>query len=77
MTRIKEIESHKRPREKLWERGAEALTKPELLAILLISGTKKKNVHELAKEIIAKHKTLDYGFFLDVGLEELKNKFRR
>ena len=67
MTRIKEIESHKRPREKLWERGAEALTKPELLAILLISGTKKKNVHELAKEIIAKHKT----DFLDVGLEEL------
>ena len=35
MTSIKKIESHKRPREKLWERGAEALTKPELLAILL------------------------------------------
>ena len=30
MTSIKKIESHKRPREKLWERGAEALTKPEL-----------------------------------------------
>ena len=38
MTSIKKIESHKRPREKLWERGAEALTKPELLAILLGSG---------------------------------------
>ena len=46
MTSIKKIESHKRPREKLWERGAEALTKPELLAILLGSGTKEKNVHD-------------------------------
>ena len=68
MTSIKKIESHKRPREKLWERGAEALTKPELLAILLGSGTKEKNVHELAKEIIAKHKT----DFLDVDLEGFK-----
>ena len=68
MTSIKKIESHKRPREKLWERGAEALTKPELLAILLGSGTKEKNVHELAKEIIAKHKT----DFLDVDLESFK-----
>ena len=68
MTSIKKIESHKRPREKLWEEGAEALTKPELLAILLGSGTKEKNVHELAKEIIAKHKT----DFLDVDLEGFK-----
>ncbi len=68
MPKIKEIESYKRPREKLWERGVETLTNPELLAILLGSGTKKKNVHELAKEIIAKHEK----DFLDVKLDDFK-----
>ena len=37
--------------------GTEALTKPELL-ILLGSGTKEKNVHELAKEIMPNTKQI-------------------
>ncbi|MDP3981129.1 MAG: hypothetical protein Q8Q33_06945 [Chlamydiota bacterium] len=39
MTKIKDLPKHKRPREKLLERGAESLSDAELLAILLRTGT--------------------------------------
>ena len=42
------------PREKLIANGPETLTKVELLAILLRTGTKGKNVLELSREIIEK-----------------------
>ncbi len=42
----------KRPREKLMEKGAEALRNSELLAILLGSGYKGKNVLEVADRIL-------------------------
>lgn len=41
-----------RPREKLRDRGPEALTKAELLAILIGSGTPKKSAVELMQEVL-------------------------
>ena len=46
------------PREKLMKYGAEKLTDDELLAIILRSGVKGKNVFELSKELLKTYKTL-------------------
>jgi DNA repair protein RadC len=51
---IREIPKAERPREKLIEKGPENLKDEELLAILLRTGTKEKNVLELAKEVLRK-----------------------
>lgn len=45
----------KKPRERLIEKGPEALKDSELLAILLGSGYKGKNVLEVAKQILSSH----------------------
>jgi len=42
-----------RPREKLLQKGAEALSHSELIAILLNNGTKDKTAIDLAKELLA------------------------
>ena len=42
-----------RPREKMMQKGAGALTDAELLAILISSGTREKSALDLAKEILA------------------------
>lgn len=54
------------PREKLIEKGPENLKDAELLAILLNTGTKEKNVMELSRHILHKYPTkqllsLEYG----------------
>jgi DNA repair protein RadC len=49
---IKQWDKEDRPREKLQERGASALTDAEILAILLGSGTAKLSAVELAKQLI-------------------------
>ena len=49
---IKLWSEEERPREKLKLHGEETLTDAELLAIMLGSGTKEKNVVELSKEIL-------------------------
>lgn len=51
--RIKDLAESDRPREKLMERGEEALTNAELLAILIGSGTPKKSAVELMREVLA------------------------
>jgi DNA repair protein RadC len=56
MKRIKDLPSHERPREKLLEKGAEALSDQELLAIILGKGSQKNDVLSLAKLLI---KTID------------------
>lgn len=43
------------PRERLLEKGAQALTSIELLAIVLQTGTKRKNVFLLSKEILEEY----------------------
>ena len=54
MKPIKKMALHLRPREKLLNNGLEALTNSELLAIILSSGSKNKNVLELSKKVYKK-----------------------
>lgn len=49
---IKDLPMDVRPREKLKKLGSSSLTDEELLAIILRSGTKDKNVLSVAREII-------------------------
>lgn len=49
---IKEWAEEDRPREKMMAKGAQALTKAELLAIIIGSGTTKKSAVELMSEIM-------------------------
>ena len=49
----------KKPRERLMEKGPEALRDSELLAILLRSGYRDKNVLEVARRIVADYPLLD------------------
>ncbi len=51
---IHDMPESERPREKLGENGVEALSDAELLAILLRTGIKGKNVKELSYEILEK-----------------------
>ena len=53
--KIKEMFLEERPREKMKQRGLDALTDVELLALVLHSGSGKKNVIELARELYAEH----------------------
>lgn len=52
MKTIRELDSIDKPREKLTKNGVESLKDYELLAILLGSGTKDKDVLKLSREII-------------------------
>jgi DNA repair protein RadC len=49
---IKDLPKIQRPRERLDVLGISNLTEPELLAIILTSGTKKKNVLTVAKQLL-------------------------
>lgn len=50
--KLKDLCLDERPREKMLERGADSLTNAELLAIILRTGTSKKNVLDLARELL-------------------------
>jgi len=54
MAKMKDTPKHERPREKFLEKGSDALTDSELLAILLGSGIKGTNVKSLAQKISRK-----------------------
>src|SRR6266571_6332444 len=55
--KIREMPAQERPREKLLARGPDALTNPELIAILLRTGRRGMNVVEVAGELLEKHKS--------------------
>lgn len=55
MSKIKDLPKHKRPREKLNEKGAENLSDAELLAILIRIGRAGKSALDIAKEILKKY----------------------
>jgi len=55
--KIKDIPKSDRPREKLIKHGLQFLNNSELLAILIGSGYKGKNVLQLAKETLAKYQS--------------------
>jgi DNA repair protein RadC len=58
MKKLAEIAKLERPREKLKNKGPEALSDIELIAILLGSGTRENDVMALAAKIV---KTIDSG----------------
>ena len=67
MAKIKDIPKIDRPREKFLQKGADALSKSDLLAILLGSGIKGKNVKQLSENIIKK---FDKNF-LNITVDDL------
>ena len=69
MKTIQDLEEINKPREKLYKKGAQALKDYELLAVLLGSGIKGKDVISLSKEII---KILEKDFS-SITLEMLTN----
>lgn len=69
MRKIKNIPEFDRPREKMEMKGAKALSNLELLAVLLGSGIKGKDVFEVAKDILK----LAQNDFESLDLEKLKN----
>jgi adenine-specific DNA-methyltransferase len=68
MAKIKDIPKVDRPRERFLKKGPEALSKSDLLAILLGSGIKGKNVHQLSQQIIRKFE----DNFLNITVNDLK-----
>ena len=50
--KIKDLCEDERPREKMMDKGAAALSNAELLAILLRTGTEKMNVIDVAREVL-------------------------
>ena len=55
MPKIKDLSKIERPREKLITKGSQNLKDEELLAILLGTGIKGKNVIEVSRQILRKH----------------------
>lgn len=55
MTKIKDLPKHKRPREKLSEKGAENLSDAELLAILIRTGRAGRSALDIAKDALKKY----------------------
>jgi len=53
--KIKDLPKHKRPREKLSEKGAENLNDAELLAILIRTGRTGKSALDIAKDVLKKY----------------------
>ena len=56
--RIKDQPASQRPRERLVERGADALSHAELIAILLRTGLKGANAVEIGGQLMNKYRTL-------------------
>ncbi|MDX6767866.1 MAG: DNA repair protein RadC [Candidatus Methylacidiphilales bacterium] len=59
MSLIRELPEGEKPRERLWNRGAESLRTAELLAILLNTGLKGTSVLQLAEQMLVQYQTLD------------------
>ena len=55
---IKDWPADERPREKLLQRGAGALTDAELLAIFLRTGTPGKSAVDMARELLNEYGSL-------------------
>ena len=55
MSKVKDIVKSERPRERLLLEGVEKLNNEDLLAILIKTGTRDKNVKDLAIEVINKY----------------------
>lgn len=67
MGKLKDIPKIDRPRERFLEKGPDALSTSELLAIVIGSGIKGKNVKQLSEQIIRKFGNK----FLNIKVDEL------
>lgn len=67
--KMKDIPKHDRPRERLIEFGASALSNQELIAILIGSGTRKESVNDLAKRVYSHFEGVE--LLREATLEEL------
>lgn len=67
MKRIKDLPNDDQPREKLAAKGADSLTDAELIAILLRTGTKGRNVVEVARDLI-----MEFGDFTSLGKKSIQ-----
>lgn len=65
---IKDFDLEDRPRERLISKGADSLSDEELLAIIIGTGTREKNVVELSREIL---QTFSYESLSDIEVSEL------
>ena len=68
--KVKDMAIEERPREKMIQHGVKVLSNAELLAILLRTGTKKRNAIELANYIINKD-LQGIRYLQDMSIEEL------
>jgi DNA repair protein RadC len=69
--RIKDLPKNERPRERLAESGAAALSPAELITILLRTGMKGRSAIEIAGELVHQYKSLDA--LSRASLEELES----
>ncbi len=77
--KLKETPIEERPRERLIQKGAQALSNYELIAILLRTGTKNQTVTELSKQVLyhldklEDLKKLNYNEFIKIdGIKKAK-----
>lgn len=68
-TKMKDMPADQRPRERLIREGARVLSDPELLAILLRTGSSDKSAVELATEVLSRFSGLKN--LVQAGVEEL------
>ncbi|HKQ36659.1 MAG TPA: DNA repair protein RadC, partial [Verrucomicrobiae bacterium] len=67
---IRDMPDHERPRERMAEKGADALSNAELMAILLRTGLKGRSALQVAGELLQKFTTL--GNLARANLDELR-----
>lgn len=68
---VRDLPQEERPREKLIQRGAAALSDTELLAILLRTGTASVSVLHLAEEVLAKYKDKGLVSIMNISPQEI------
>ena len=72
--KIQELPLLERPYEKLEKRGANILSNAELLAIIIKTGTKDKNVVQITQKLLThnSYKKEGFRFLHNISIEELK-----
>ena len=68
---VRDLPKEDRPREKLIDRGAAALSDTELLAILLRTGTPSVSVLHLAEEVLAKYRDKGLVAIMNMSPQEI------
>lgn len=68
--RIKDIPREERPKEKLMYAGAESLSTPELLALIIRTGNSSKSAVQLAEDVLA-YSAKELGSLREADVQEL------